>query len=95
MWWCVVVVVWLWWCVVECGNDCGSLQMNVASSPFGTTTSSHMTANSTNHAMVPIVMYVMFEEGEPIVKLGWIVLSDDLKHDYQQVSRWSGGQVEK
>ena len=77
--------------------------MNVASSPFGTTTSSHMTANITNHAMVPIVVYVNFEEGEPIVKLGWIVLSDDLKHDYHQVSRcrcrcrcrcrsrWSGG----
>lgn len=79
------------------------MQMNVASSPFGTTTSSHMTANVTNHAMVPIVMYLITEEGEPIIKLGWIVLSDDLKHDYHQVSRWqvmrwtgeqvAGGQV--
>ena len=67
--------------------------MNVTSSPFGTTTSSHMTANITNHAMVPIVLYVVLEEGGPIVKLGWIVLSDDLKHDYHQVSRWSFGQV--
>jgi hypothetical protein len=60
-------------------------QQNVVITPCATTTSSHMSANERSVAMYPVVGYTRLTEGGPIVKLGWILVSDDTGHDYHQV----------
>jgi len=70
---------------VQLKVNCVALQQNLNNRGFATTTSSHMTANKDDKALEPTVGYTVLEEGGPVQKLGWIVLSDDLKHDYMQV----------
>ena len=60
-------------------------QMNVTARPFSTTTGSHMTANVRQEALVPVVAYVVLTPGSKPILLGWLFVSDDLKHDYEQV----------
>ena len=59
--------------------------MNIKVRPFGTTTAAHMTANERHEMEFPGVGYTREVEGGPIIKLGWLFISDDLKHDYEQV----------
>ena len=59
--------------------------MNINLRPHATSTSSHMSSNVYQVAMYPVVGYTRLVEGGPLVKLGWIFLSDDLGHDYHQV----------
>ena len=59
--------------------------MNINVGPHGSTTSAHMLANNKQVALYPVVAYTRLTEGGPIVKLGWLFVSDDLKHDYYQV----------
>lgn len=61
--------------------------MNINLRPHTGTTSSFMTANNKQIAMFPVVVYTRIVEGGPILKLGYIFLSDDLKHDYHQVAK--------
>ena len=59
--------------------------MNMKVCPFGTTTAANMTGNVRQEMEYPIVGYTREVEGGPIILLGWIFISDDLKHDYEQV----------
>jgi hypothetical protein len=61
------------------------LQQNIVIRPWGTTTSAHMTANVRQEMLYPVVAFTRLKEGGPIIMLGWIFVSDDLSHDFQQV----------
>ena len=63
--------------------------MNMNVRPHGTTTASHMSTNEQKVAEYPVVGYTRLTEGGPIVKIGWLFVSDDLKHDYYQVFGFS------
>lgn len=64
--------------------------MNINCRPFGTTTAAHMHANERQEALYPVVGYTREVEGGPVIKLGWLFVSDDLKHDYEQVKETFG-----
>ena len=53
--------------------------------PWAEATSAHMSANARQEALYPTVGYTRLVVGGPIIKLGWVFLSSDLKHDYTQV----------
>ena len=61
--------------------------MNINIRSFAGTTSSFMSSNNVQVAMFPVVVYMRTEENGPILKLGFIFLSDDLKHDFNQVAK--------
>ena len=73
-------------CSVQCADYSLMLQQNPNVRPFAEATGAHMSANAYQIAMVPIMGYTRLKEGAPVIKVGWIFLSDDLGHDYQQVS---------
>ena len=62
------------------------LQQNPNVRPFAEATGAHMSANTYQIMMYPIMGHTRLEEGAPLIKVGFIFLSDDLGHDYQQVS---------
>lgn len=44
-----------------------------------------MSSNKKQIALFPMVVYTRLVEDGPVVKFGFLFLSDDLKHDYHQV----------
>ena len=65
--------------------------MNMNVRPFATSCAAHMHANEYHVMEFPLVGYTREVEAGPIVKLGFIFISDDLSHDYEQVGpyKWS------
>ena len=53
--------------------------------PWATDTSAHMTHNVRQEMLYPIVGFTKLVAGGPTVMVGWIFVSDDLKHDFHQV----------
>ena len=60
--------------------------MNVNVRPFATSISSHMSANSHQEMLFPKVGYLRIVKDGPLIKLAWVYISSDLKHDFHQVT---------
>ena len=62
-------------------------QQNIVARAWATDTAAHMSANVRQEMLYPVVGFTRLVAGGPIVMVGWIFLSDDLKHDFFMVNR--------